>query len=285
MESDLYFLVTNLLHRNVKWQQRLMFSTSNTRVPYRTWLFHWKSPRCWLNHLLSGCWNQDHVIFGGSKITADGDCSHEIKGCLLLGRKVMINLDRILKSRDITLPAKVRLVKAMVFPVVMYGCESQTEEGWAPKNWCFWIVVLEKTLESPLDCKEIQPVHSEGDQPWDFFEKNDAGAETQVLWPPHVKSWFIGRLWCWEGLGAGGEGDDRGWDGWMASLTWWTWVWVNSRSWWWTRRPGVLQFMESQRVGHDWATELNWTELKKRFNRISWFWGLYYWIRIQINVN
>ena len=69
------------------------------------------------------------------------------------------------------------------------------------------------------------------------------------------------RLWCWEGLGAGGEGDDRGWDGWKASLTWWTWVWVNSRSWWWTGRPGVLQFMGSQRVGHDWATELNWTEL------------------------
>ena len=76
----------------------------------------------------------------------------------------------------------------------------------------------------------------------------------------HVKSWFIGRLWCWEGLGAGGEGDDRGWDGWMASLTRWRWVWVNSGSWWWTGRPGVLQFMGSQRVGHDWVTELNWTD-------------------------
>ena len=112
------------------------------------------------------------------------------------------------------------------------------------------------TLESPLDCKEIQPVHSAGDQPWDLFGRTDAKAETPVLWPPHVKSWLIGKDWCWEGLGAGGEGDDRGWDGWMASLTQWTWVWANSRSWWWTERPGVLQFMGSQRVGHDWATEL-----------------------------
>ena len=99
-------------------------------------------------------------ILGGSKITADGDCSHEIKRCLLLGRKVITNLDSILKSRDITLPKKVHLVKAMVFPVVMYGCESWTiNECWMPKNWCFWTVVLEKTLESPLDCREIQPVN------------------------------------------------------------------------------------------------------------------------------
>ena len=132
---------------------------------------------------------------------------------------------------------------------------------------CFYVqtytVVLEKTLESPLDCKEIQPVHSEGDQPWDSFRRNDAKAETPVFWLPHAKSWLIGKdLWCWEGLGAGGRGDNRGWDGWMASLTGWTWVSVNSQRWWWTGRPGVLRFMGSQRVGHDWATELNWTELK-----------------------
>ena len=126
-------------------------------------------------------------IFGGSKITADGDCSHEIKRRLLLGRKVMTNLDSILKSRDITLPTKVRLVEAMVFPVVMYGCESWTVKK-AEHRRCFSTVVLEKTLESPLDCKEIQPVHSEGDQPWDFFGRNDAKAETPVLWPPHAKS-------------------------------------------------------------------------------------------------
>ena len=147
----------------------------------------------------------------------------------------------------------------MVFPVVMYGCESWTVKKAecqridAFKLW-YW-----RKLEIPLDCKEIQPVHSEGDQPWDFSESNDAKAETPVLWPPHVKSWLIGKD-CDSGrdLGAGGYGDDRGWDGLMASLTQWTWVWVNSRSWWWTGRPGVLRFMESKRVGHDWATELNW---------------------------
>ena len=95
---------------------------------------------------------------------------------------------------------------------------------------------------------------------WVFIGRTDAEAETPVLWPLHVKSWLIGKDWCWEGLGAGGKGDDGGWDGWMASLTRWMWVWVNSGRWWWTGRPGVLQFMGSQRVGHDWAIELNWTE-------------------------
>ena len=117
-------------------------------------------------------------IFGDSKITADGDCSHEIKRHLLLGKKVMTNLDSILKSRDVTLSTKVWLVEAMVFPVVMYGCESWTikkAEHWridAFELWCW------RTL---LDCKEIQPVHSEGDQPWDFFGRNDAKAEIPVL--------------------------------------------------------------------------------------------------------
>ena len=128
-------------------------------------------------------------ILGGSKITEDGDCSHEIKRCLLLGRKVMTKLDSIFKSRDITLLTKVPLVKAMVFPVVMYRCESWTVK----KSECRRIDAFElwcwnKTLESPLDCKEIQPVHSEGDQPWDFFGGDDAKAETPVLWPSHVKS-------------------------------------------------------------------------------------------------
>ena len=140
--------------------------------------------------------------------------------------------------------------------------ELDSEESWALKNWCVWTVVLEKTLENPLDCKEIQPVHSQGGQPWVFFGRNDAKAETPVLWLPREELTHWKRLWCWEGLGAGGKGDDRRWDGWMASPTWWTWVWVNSRRWWWTGRPGVLQFMGSQRVGHDWVT--NWTEL------ISW---------------
>ena len=106
--------------------------------------------------------------------------------------------------------------------------------------------------------------------PWDFFGRNDAKAETLVLWPPHEKSWLIGkdsdarRDW-----GAGGEGDDRGWDGWMASLTRWTWVWVNSGSWWWTGRPGVLRFMGSQRVGHDWATDLIWSDLTDDITALS----------------
>ena len=107
------------------------------------------------------------------------------------------------------------------------------EESWVLKNWCFWTVELEKTLESPLDCKEFQAVHSKGDQSWVFFGRTDAEAETPILWLPHAEElthWK--RLWCWEGLGAGGEGDNRGWDGWMASPTQWTWVWVGSRSWW-----------------------------------------------------
>ena len=120
-------------------------------------------------------------VFWGSQITADGDCSCEIKRRLLLGRKVMTNLDSILKSRDITLPTKVHIVKAMVFPVVLWMWELVYKESWVPKNWCFWIVVLEKTLESPLDCKEIQPVHAKGDQSWVFIGRTDAEAETPVL--------------------------------------------------------------------------------------------------------
>ena len=125
-------------------------------------------------------------ILGDSKITAEGDCSHEIKRCLLLGRKVMANLDSIFNSRDITLPTKVCLVKAMVFPVVMYGCQSWTVK----KAECRRIdaVVLEKTLESPLDYKEIQPVHPKGDQSWVFIGRTDAKAETPILWPPDAKS-------------------------------------------------------------------------------------------------
>ena len=140
--------------------------------------------------------------------------------------------------------------------------ELDCEEGWAPKNWCFWTVVLEKTLESPLDCKEIQPVHPKGNQSWVFFGRNDAKAKTPVLWPPHAKSWLIGkdsdagRHWGQEEKGKT-EDEMAGWQ----SPTRWTWVWVNSGSRWWTGRPGVLQFMGSQRVRHHWATKLNWTEL------------------------
>ena len=128
-------------------------------------------------------------ILGGSKITADGDCSHEIKRRLLLGRKVMTNLDTIFKSRDITLPTKVHLVKAIVFPVVMYGCESWTvKKAECQRINVFGLWCWRRLLENPLDCKEIQPVHPKGDQSWVFFGRTDAKAETPVLWPPHVKS-------------------------------------------------------------------------------------------------
>ena len=135
------------------------------------------------------------------------------------------------------------------------------QESWAPKNWCFWTVVLEKTLESPLDCKEIQPVHPKGDQSWVFIGGTDVEAETLATWWEELT--HLKRPWYWERLKAGGEGDDRGWDGWMASLTRWTWVWVSSGSWWWTGRPGVLWFMGLQRVGHNWMTQLHWKSMEK----------------------
>ena len=149
--------------------------------------------------------------------------------------------------------------------------ELDCEESWAPKNWCFWTVVLEKTLASPLDCKEIQPVHPKGDQSWVFIGRTDAEAETPILWPPHAKSWLIGK-----DSDAGGDwgqeekGTTEDEIGWMASLTRWMWGWVNSRSWWWTGRPGMLRFMGSQRVGHDWATKLNWTEALCKFKLRAW---------------
>ena len=137
-------------------------------------------------------WKQWLTLFlGGSKITTDGDCSHEIKRCLLLGRNVMTNVDSILKSRDII--NKVLSSQVYGFSnshVWMWNLDYK--ESWAP-NWCFWSVVLEKTLESPLDCKKIQPVHPKGNQPWLFIGRTDAEAETPVLWPPDAKSWLIGK--------------------------------------------------------------------------------------------
>ena len=147
-----------------------------------------------------GCFHVLAIInsaFLSSKITAGGDCHYEIKRRLLLGRKVMTNLDSILK-RDITLPTKVNLVKAMVFPVVMYGCESwniKKTEHRRINFFPFWNV-LEKTLESPLDCKEIQPVHPKGDQSWVFIGRTDVEAETPIFWPPDVKSWLIWKDPC-----------------------------------------------------------------------------------------
>ena len=197
-------------------------------------------------------------------MTADDDGSHEIKGLLLLGRTVMTNLDIMLKSKDITLSTKVCLVKAMVFPVVMYGCESWTTKKAECQRvdpfelWC-WRRLLRvpwtarRSSQSIL--KEIiLSVHWK-DWCWSW------NSNTLAIW--YKRLTHLKKPWCWEGLGAGGEGDDRGWDYWMASPTQWTWVWVNSRSWWWTGKPGVLLFMGLQRVGHDWVTELNWTEAEE----------------------
>ena len=189
-------------------------------------------------------------ILGSSTIIADGDCSHEIKRHLLLARKVMNNLDSILKSRDRTLPTKFHLVKAMVLAVVMCGCESWTikkAECWRInifELWC-WRRLLRvpwtarRSNQSIL--KEISPGYS--------LE----GLMLKLQYFGHLmwRTSHLKRPWCWEELKAGGEGDTRGWDGWMASLIQWTWVWVNSRSWWWTGRPGMLQSMGLQRVRHD----------------------------------
>ena len=148
--------------------------------------------------------------------------------------------------------------------------ELDYKQSWAPKNWCFQTVALEKNLGSPLDYKEIQPVHLKGNESWIFIGRTDVEAETPILWPPDGKNWVIWKdpfafPWCWERLQVGGEGDDRGWDGWMASLTQWTWVWVNSGSWWWTGKPGVLRSVGSQRLRFDWVTELNkmWVPIGK----------------------
>ena len=152
--------------------------------------------------------------------------------------------------------------------------ELDHKEGWAMKIWYFWTVVLKKMLESSLDCKKIKPVNSKGNQPWIFIGSIDIEVETPILWAPDGKSQLIGkdpdagRDLRWEE-----KGDDRGWDGWVESPTQWTWVWVNSRSWWWTGRSGVLQSLGSQRVGHDWATELNWlmwTELPLQDAAFLW---------------
>ena len=172
-------------------------------------------------------------ILGGSKITADGDCNHEIKRHLLLARKVMTNLDNILKSKDIGLPTKVHLVNAMVFSVVVYWCESWTEkeaECWRSDDfelWC-WRRLLRvswaarRSRQSIL--KEISPEYSLEGLSWSW------NSNTLATWWEELT--HLKRPWCWERLRAGGEGDNRGWDDWIASLTGWTWVWASSGSWW-----------------------------------------------------
>ena len=221
-------------------------------------------------------------IFWGSKITADGECSHEIKTLAPWKKSYDKPRWHNKKQRHYFTnkgPSSQR-----------YGFSSSHEwmweldykESWVLKNWCFWTMVLENTLESPLDCKEIQPVHPKGNQSWIFIVRTDAEAET----PNTLATWceeliHLKRPCCWERLKVRGEGDDRAWDGWMASPTQWKWVWVSSESWWWTGRLGMLQSMGSQRVGHNWATELNWKVtqalqlealLTKKIDNISVLW-------------
>ena len=150
------------------------------------------------------------------------------------------------------------LIKAMVFSSGhVWVLELDHKESWVPKNWCFWTVVLERFLKSPLDCKDIQPVYPKRSQSWIFIGRTDAEAEAPVLWPPDAKNWHIGedpdagKDWRPEEKGTTGR-----WEGWIASLTWWTWVWVNSGHWWWTERLGVLQSMGSQES--DMTEQLNW---------------------------
>ena len=193
-------------------------------------------------------------IFLGSKITADGDCSHEIKRHLLLGGKVMTNLDSILKSKDIALSTKVHLVKAIVFPVVMCGFESWTIKKAERRRidafelWC-WRRLLRVPWTARRSNKSILKEISPGCSLEGLLLKLKLQYFCHLMWrtDSFEKTLMLGKI----------EGGRR-WDGWMASPTRWTWVWVNSGSWWWAGRPGVLRFMGSLRVRHDWATELNW---------------------------
>ena len=198
-------------------------------------------------------------ILGGCKITADGACSHEIKRCLFLGRKFMTNLNSILKCRGITWPTKVHLVKAMVFPGVMYGCESWTIK----KAECRTIDAFElyswrRLLRVPWTARRINQSILKEISPGCSLVGLMLKLKLQYSGHLMRRADSLKRPWWWERLRAGGEQDDRGLDGWMASPTQWTWVWVNSGSRWWTRMPGVLWFMGLQRDGHDWVTELNW---------------------------
>ena len=203
--------------------------------------------------------NSDRLSFLGSKITADGDCSHEIKRHLLLERKAMTNLDSILKSRDISLPTKVRLVKAVVFPVVMYGCESWTIKKAESQRinafelWCWrrLLRVPSTTRRSHQSfLKEISPEYSlEG-----LMLKLQYFGHLMQRTDSLENSLMLGKT---EGRR---RKDNRGWEGWMVSPTQWTWVWTSSGSWWWTEKSGVLRSMGLQTAGHDWATELIETE-------------------------
>ena len=211
--------------------------------------------------------------FLGSKTTVDGYCSHEIERTLA-GRKAMTNLDSVIKKQKHHFVDKGPYSQSYGFSSShIWMWELDYKESWVLKNWCSWTVVLEKTLKSPLDCKEIQPVHPKWNQSWMFTGRTDVEAETPILWQSDAKNWLIGkRPWCWERLKPRGEGNNRGWDGWMASPTQWTWVWVNSRSWWWTGKAWHAAVQGVAKSWHDWATELKWTDSFSSSN--VWIWEL-----------
>ena len=199
-------------------------------------------------------------LFLGSKITADGDCSHEIKRRLLLRKKSNDQPRQHIKKQRHYFAEKVPSSQSCGFSSGhVWVWELDHKEIWVLKNWCFWTMVLDKkTPECPLDCKEIKSVKPKGNQRWIFIRRTDAEAEATLLQPPDAKNWLFEKTLMLERLKTGGEGDDRGWDDWKASPTRWMWVWPSSNTWCWAGKPGVLQSMGSQRVGHDWATELNW---------------------------
>ena len=177
--------------------------------------------------------------------------------CLLLGKKAMTNLEQHIKKQRHYFANKDPSSQSYGFSsshIWMWNLDHK--ESWMPKNWCLRTVVLEKTLESPLDCKEIKPIHPKGNLSWIFIGRTDPEAETPILWSPNVKNWLIGKDpdagkdWRWEEKGT------------TEDVPWWldgTWVWVSPGSWWWTGRPDMLLSMGLQRVRHDWVTELNWT--------------------------
>ena len=200
--------------------------------------------------------NSDRLYFLGSRITSDGECSHEIKRFLLFGREVMTNLDSILKSRDITLPTKVYLVKGIVFPVVMYQCESWTiKKAENRRIGAFELCCWRRLLRVPWTARKSNQSILKEISPGCLLEGLMLKLKLQYFGHLMWRTDSFEKTLMLERLKAGGEGDNRGWDGWMASPTWWTWVWVNSGNWWWTGRPDVLQSMglQSQTQLIDWA--------------------------------
>ena len=200
-------------------------------------------------------------IFLDSKVTADGDCSHEIKTCLLPGRKAMTNLDSILKAKTLVCHKSLSSQSYSFFSSHVQIWELDYKESWAPNNWCFWTMVLEKTLWKSLGLQGDPTSPSWKESALNIHWKDwcwSWSSNTLATWCQELTHWK--RPWCWERLKVG-KGDNRGWDGWMPSVTWWTWVWASSQSWWWTGKPGVLQS-----IGFQSQTQLsNWRVLYHLF--------------------